>query len=157
MRGVAVRLPALTSTARQPHCASGTVALRSPFTRTLRPLSTCPSHPLLISTAHLDGITRPVTRDDLEDEEEQPHHSSSAQKAHAHRRSASSPRLSAPPLPQHLTELQLERGIGRLVVGDVVLCAECLRGGVRSMARVVGRVDVEEVLEVIFADFCIGK
>ena len=51
----------------------------------------------------------------------------------------------------------LERGMARLAADDLVLCAECLRGGVRSLARVLGRVDVEEVLDVIFADFCIGK
>ena len=60
---------------------------------------------------------------------------------------------------QHIVECvaELERGLERLSVDDVVLCAECLRGCVRSLARVVGRVDVEEVLDVIFADFCIGK
>ena len=60
---------------------------------------------------------------------------------------------------QHVAECVelLERGFRRLAADDLVLCAECLRGGVRSLARVVGRVDVEEVLDVIFADFCIGK
>ena len=51
----------------------------------------------------------------------------------------------------------LERAMERLSRDDLVLCAECLRGCVRSLARVVGRVDVEEVLDVIFSDFCIGK
>ena len=60
---------------------------------------------------------------------------------------------------QHIVDCvdELERCMIRLRADDLVLCAECLRGCVRSMARVVGRVDVEEVLDVIFADFCIGK
>jgi tRNA modification GTPase len=37
------------------------------------------------------------------------------------------------------------------------LVAEDLRMGVRSLGRITGRVDVEDLLDVIFRDFCIGK
>ncbi|CEL94029.1 unnamed protein product [Vitrella brassicaformis CCMP3155] len=37
------------------------------------------------------------------------------------------------------------------------LACEELRVAVRSLGRVVGAVDVEEILDVIFRDFCIGK
>ena len=37
------------------------------------------------------------------------------------------------------------------------LAAEDIRLAVRSLGRITGRVDVEDVLDVIFRDFCIGK
>jgi tRNA modification GTPase len=37
------------------------------------------------------------------------------------------------------------------------LFAEDLRLAVRAIGRITGRVDVEELLDVIFRDFCIGK
>lgn len=37
------------------------------------------------------------------------------------------------------------------------LAAEDLRSAVRSLGRITGRVDVEDVLDLIFRDFCIGK
>lgn len=40
---------------------------------------------------------------------------------------------------------------------DLVLAAEELRQAARCIGRIVGRVDVEELLDVIFSDFCIGK
>ena len=39
----------------------------------------------------------------------------------------------------------------------VDLAAEELRLAATELGRVVGAVDVEEVLDVLFADFCIGK
>ncbi len=39
----------------------------------------------------------------------------------------------------------------------VELAAEDLRLAARSLGRITGRVDVEDVLDVIFRDFCIGK
>jgi tRNA modification GTPase len=36
-------------------------------------------------------------------------------------------------------------------------CAEDLRLAWRSLGRITGRVDVEDLLDVIFADFCLGK
>jgi tRNA modification GTPase len=40
---------------------------------------------------------------------------------------------------------------------DLVLAAEELRLAARSLGRITGRVDVEDVLDVIFSSFCIGK
>jgi len=37
------------------------------------------------------------------------------------------------------------------------LCAEDLRLAIRELGRVTGRVDVEDLLDVVFRDFCIGK
>ena len=37
------------------------------------------------------------------------------------------------------------------------LVAEDLRLAARAIGRVTGRVDVEDLLDVIFLDFCIGK
>jgi tRNA modification GTPase len=37
------------------------------------------------------------------------------------------------------------------------LLAEELRLAARSLGRLTGRVDVEDILDVIFRDFCIGK
>jgi tRNA modification GTPase len=48
----------------------------------------------------------------------------------------------------------LDRG---LAVAAVELKAEELRLGVRSLGRITGRVDVEDILDVIFREFCIGK
>jgi tRNA modification GTPase len=40
---------------------------------------------------------------------------------------------------------------------DLVLAAEQLRLATRELGKITGRVDVEELLDVIFEDFCIGK
>jgi tRNA modification GTPase len=37
------------------------------------------------------------------------------------------------------------------------IVAEHLRLATRSLGKLLGRVDVEDVLDVIFRDFCIGK
>ncbi|GGF32545.1 tRNA modification GTPase MnmE [Aliidongia dinghuensis] len=48
--------------------------------------------------------------------------------------------------------------LGRAIVGrDPALVAEDLRLAVRALGRITGRVDVEDLLDVIFRDFCIGK
>jgi len=49
--------------------------------------------------------------------------------------------------------------LGRFVAGDAVaeLAAEDLRLATRALGRITGRVDVEDMLDVIFRDFCIGK
>ena len=44
--------------------------------------------------------------------------------------------------------------------GDAVgaeLAAEELRHAAHALGRVTGRVDVEDILDVIFREFCIGK
>lgn len=40
---------------------------------------------------------------------------------------------------------------------DISLWAEDTRMAVRQLGRITGRTDVEDILDVIFADFCIGK
>jgi len=40
---------------------------------------------------------------------------------------------------------------------EIALAAEDLRLGVRALGRLTGRVDVEDVLDRLFAEFCIGK
>ena len=37
------------------------------------------------------------------------------------------------------------------------LAAEDLRAAVQSLGRLLGRVDVEDILDVIFKEFCVGK
>ena len=44
-----------------------------------------------------------------------------------------------------------------LVQPDLVLMAEDMRLAARALGRITGRVDVEDLLDVIFRDFCIGK
>ena len=41
--------------------------------------------------------------------------------------------------------------------GREELIAEQVRLATRALERLLGRVDVEDVLDVIFRDFCIGK
>jgi tRNA modification GTPase len=41
--------------------------------------------------------------------------------------------------------------------GHIELAAECLRRACHSVARITGRVDVEDLLGKIFSEFCIGK
>lgn len=57
-----------------------------------------------------------------------------------------------------LTELvgHLDRSIARLP-SDEVLAAEDLRLASRTLGTITGRVDVEQVLDRVFRDFCIGK
>ncbi|XP_069792577.1 tRNA modification GTPase GTPBP3, mitochondrial [Narcine bancroftii] len=40
---------------------------------------------------------------------------------------------------------------------DVVLATEYLRMALRQLGKITGKIGVEEILEVIFRDFCIGK
>lgn len=44
-----------------------------------------------------------------------------------------------------------------LGTGRLELVAEHLRGAARAMERLLGRVDSEDVLDVVFREFCIGK
>jgi tRNA modification GTPase len=46
---------------------------------------------------------------------------------------------------------------GALATAAPELIAEDLRLVVRSIGRITGRVDVEDILDVVFRDFCIGK
>jgi tRNA modification GTPase len=51
----------------------------------------------------------------------------------------------------------LRRALARDLTGREDLLAEELRIAGRAVGRLTGRVDVEDVLDVIFRDFCIGK
>ena len=58
-------------------------------------------------------------------------------------------------LQQTAEALSRARAVG--VSGQEELIAEELRLAARALGRLTGRVDVEDVLDVIFRDFCIGK
>ena len=66
-----------------------------------------------------------------------------------------------PPLTRARHREALEAGISALDRATTAtlpeLAAEDIRLAVRSLGRITGRVDVEDVLDVIFRDFCIGK
>ena len=49
----------------------------------------------------------------------------------------------------------LHRALAGMVTPDMV--AEDIRLAVRALGRITGRVDVEDLLDIIFRDFCIGK
>lgn len=51
----------------------------------------------------------------------------------------------------------LERALSGDLAGQEDLLAEELRAATAALGRLTGRVDVEDVLDVIFRDFCIGK
>jgi tRNA modification GTPase len=50
----------------------------------------------------------------------------------------------------------LRRGLGAVEKGDE-LVAEDLRSAAHCLGRLLGRVDVEDILDVVFREFCIGK
>jgi tRNA modification GTPase len=50
----------------------------------------------------------------------------------------------------------LERFL-KIEKGDPALAAEDIRLALRSLGRLTGRVDVEDILDVVFREFCIGK
>ena len=54
------------------------------------------------------------------------------------------------------TAASLQRSLSAIEKGEE-LAAEDLRIAARSLGRLLGRVDVEDVLDVIFREFCIGK
>ena len=51
----------------------------------------------------------------------------------------------------------LERAVEQGACGQEDLVAEELRLAARRLGRITGKVDVEDILDVIFRDFCIGK
>lgn len=65
----------------------------------------------------------------------------------------------APPLTRARHRHALEEAVAALDRGAAQpeLFAEDLRLAVRAIGRITGRVDVEDLLNVIFRDFCIGK
>jgi len=54
------------------------------------------------------------------------------------------------------TAESLQRSVEMIGSGEE-LAAEDLRRAAYSLGRLLGRVDVEDILDVIFRDFCIGK
>ena len=55
------------------------------------------------------------------------------------------------------TVAALDRALARDHSNDEELIAEELRAAATTLGRLTGRVDVEDILDVIFRDFCIGK
>jgi tRNA modification GTPase len=55
------------------------------------------------------------------------------------------------------TVAALNRALGQTEGGREELIAEELRSAATTLGRLTGRVDVEDILDVIFRDFCIGK
>jgi tRNA modification GTPase len=51
----------------------------------------------------------------------------------------------------------LDRALNSDLAGKDDLIAEELRLAARALGRLIGRVDVEDILDAIFRDFCIGK
>jgi tRNA modification GTPase len=51
----------------------------------------------------------------------------------------------------------LTRATNHPLTGSEDIIAEELRGAATALGRLTGRVDVEDILDVIFRDFCIGK
>jgi len=51
----------------------------------------------------------------------------------------------------------LDRALAQGAAGGEELIAEELRSAATTLGRLTGRVDVEDILDVIFRDFCIGK
>ena len=54
------------------------------------------------------------------------------------------------------TAASLQRSLAVIGEGEE-LAAEDLRAAAYSLGRLLGRVDVEDILDVIFREFCIGK
>ena len=65
------------------------------------------------------------------------------------------------PLTRARHRAHLEEGLAALErsqkVPDRELFGEDLRLALRSLGRITGRVDVEDILDVVFREFCIGK
>jgi tRNA modification GTPase len=55
------------------------------------------------------------------------------------------------------TVAALDRALAVDGTGQEELIAEELRSAATELGRLTGRVDVEDILDVIFRDFCIGK
>jgi tRNA modification GTPase len=51
----------------------------------------------------------------------------------------------------------LDRALAQGAAGSEELIAEELRAAATTLGRLTGRIDVEDILDVIFRDFCIGK
>ena len=61
--------------------------------------------------------------------------------------------------PRHRRALEeCSAALARAQVAELSeLAAEDLRLALRALSRITGAVDVEDLLEIVFKDFCIGK
>jgi tRNA modification GTPase len=57
----------------------------------------------------------------------------------------------------NFTQSALDRVLAEGSSGREDIVAEELRLAAQSLGRLTGQVDVEDILDVIFRDFCIGK
>ena len=55
------------------------------------------------------------------------------------------------------TVAALDRALAHGTSGNEELIAEDFRSAAATLGRLTGRIDVEDILDVIFRDFCIGK
>jgi tRNA modification GTPase len=55
------------------------------------------------------------------------------------------------------TATALDRALAESATGRDDILAEELRRAAAALGRLTGRIDVEDVLDAIFEDFCIGK
>ena len=44
-----------------------------------------------------------------------------------------------------------------IAADDIVLASQALRRALREIGKITGKITSEEILDVIFKDFCIGK
>ncbi|HER26622.1 MAG TPA: tRNA uridine-5-carboxymethylaminomethyl(34) synthesis GTPase MnmE, partial [Rhodospirillales bacterium] len=56
-----------------------------------------------------------------------------------------------------LEECRQALGRANDATDNIELMAEDLRLAARALGRITGRIDVEDLLDVIFGEFCIGK
>ena len=59
----------------------------------------------------------------------------------------------------HLKETKesLQLGIEELKAGKIEIAADFTRAASMSLGRIIGAVDIEDVLDDLFLGFCIGK
>ena len=55
------------------------------------------------------------------------------------------------------TMAALDRALSEGIEGREDIIAEELRSAANTLGKLTGRIDVEDILDVIFRDFCIGK
>ena len=68
----------------------------------------------------------------------------------------------APNRARHIINLRqaqtsLKKSLTELDNNNIEICAEFLRSASMSLGRIIGQIDVEDVLDSLFKDFCIGK
>ena len=61
------------------------------------------------------------------------------------------------PMVDRYLDMAEEASASREARMSIDMAAEELRRGLAELGRITGRVDLDEILDVIFSDFCIGK